>query len=630
MRCLLPLLALLLAGSASAQEFQNAFPNLTFSGPIVDIQAPADGSNRLFVAEQRGTVRVFMNDASSTQTGLFLDLRPLVSTAGSSEKGMSGLAFDPGYAQNGYLYVSYTADNPLRLDVVRYQVSAANPNQADASSAAPVLSVPLPDDEHHAGQLQFGPDGYLYLSLGDGVFSFFGQPDPFGNGQDPTTLLSSLLRLDVRGTGLPLDCAAGTGLATVPAGNPLSDGLGGVCDEVWAYGFRNPWRFSFGPDGRLWLGDVGQNSREEVNLVEAGGNYGWKTYEGTQCFDAPCDPSGITFPIREYPHTFSANGGFSVIGGYVYRGNTCAALLGRYVYGDFITTNLWSLTSDGTTADNDVLDDFSGLAVTTFGEDEQGELFLGDSDGNTLQRLDCAQPVTVSAAPVGSTTIPAGGGPVTFDVTLSNTTASAQTFQAWATANLSNGAERTVVAPVSVRLPAGFSVTRRVSLGVPGFAPGGVSTLVVKVGAFPDAASSADLFTATKAGAAARGVAAQAASAEWQVEGFGFDAGEAPGARAAGEPAAAWAESTAQVALSAFPTPFAGQTSVHYRLAEAGALRLAVFDVLGREVALLAEGRAEAGAHAAVFDARGLPSGAYVVRLEAGGTVETRTVTRLR
>ncbi len=620
MRLLLALLLLLSAAPAAAQQFENAFPNLSFDGPIVDIQAPDDGSNRLFVAEQAGAVRVFENDADAAQSALFLDLRPLVSTAGSSEKGMSGLAFDPAYAQNGYLYVSYTAENPLRLDVVRYQVSATNPNLASAASAVPVLSVPLPDDEHHAGQLQFGPDGYLYLSLGDGFFQFFGGVDPFGNGQDPTTLLSSMLRLDVRGTGTPLDCGAGTGLATVPTDNPFADGAGGICDEVWAYGFRNPWRFSFAPDGRLWLGDVGEGSREEINIVEASGNYGWKTYEGTQCFDPPCDPDGITFPIYEHPHNFfSAQGAFSVIGGYVYRGNACAELLGRYVYGDFVTTNLWTLGYDGQTAGNQVLDAGSGLAVTTFGQDEQGELFLGDSNSETLQRLDCAQPVTVQVAPAGSTSVPAGGGPVAFDVTLENTTTSAQTVQAWATADLSTGAERTVIAPQRLTLPPGATLTRRVRLGVPAAAPAGVSTLVVKVGAFPEAAVSADLLTVTK-----RPGSPSAASgpdqAAWPTEGFSFETGDAVAEAAKAEAAG----------LAAFPTPFAERTTLRYTLADDAEVRLAVYDVLGREVALLAEGRAEAGIHEVGFEAVDLPSGVYLVRLAAGETVATQAVTLLR
>ncbi|MEM1041498.1 MAG: PQQ-dependent sugar dehydrogenase [Bacteroidota bacterium] len=620
MRYLYLAACLLLVAPASAQEFENAFPSLTFDGPIVDIQAPDDGSNRLFVAEQVGTVRVFQNDEASTQTALFLDITDRVSTARSNEKGVSGLAFDPAYAQNGYFYISYTAEDPLRLVVERYTVSATNPNRADPSSAVAMVRVPLPDDEHHAGQLQFGPDGYLYLSLGDGTFNFF-NGDPFENGQNPATLLGSLLRLDVRGAGQPLDCAAGTGLATLPAGNPLADGPGGVCDEIYAFGFRNPWRFSFAPDGRLWLGDVGQSDREEINVVEPGDNYGWNTYEGTRCFDAPCDPAGLTFPIYEHPHNFfSGQGAFSVIGGYVYRGNTCAPLLGKYVYGDFVTTNTWTLGFDGVDATNEVLVRSSGFAVTTFGESEQGELYLGDSDGDTLQRLDCAQPVTVAVAPVGPATVPASGGALTLDVTLTNTTASAQTTQAWATADLSDGSERVVAAPVAVRLPAGASVTRRVTLGVPGLAPAGVSTLVVKTGSFPDAASSADLVAVTKLGGS---IGDHAASGDaWQAEGFRFDGAEAgdPAAQAVAEPAA----------LSAFPTPFAGRTTVRYVLGEAGPVRVSVFDVLGREVAVLADGQAEAGTHEAVFEAAGLPSGVYLVQLDAGRRVAVQTVTLAR
>ncbi|MEM1041499.1 MAG: PQQ-dependent sugar dehydrogenase [Bacteroidota bacterium] len=615
MRCLTLAACLLLAVPASAQEFQAAFPDLAFDVPITDIQAPDDGSNRLFVAEQSGRIKVFTNDPATPSASVFLDLRDRI----NPRVGIIGLAFDPAFAQNGLVYVHYNRDisGPAASQnvIARFETTATG--VADPDSEEILITVDQQREQHFGGQLQFGPDGALYASFGDAG----GQGDPFGNGQDLTTLPATVLRLDVRGTGLPLDCAAGTGSATIPADNPLIDGPGGGCDETFAYGFRNPFRFSFAPDGRLWLGDVGQDEREEVNIVEPGGNYGWNTLEGTLCFNSPngCDAAGTVLPIREYPHNlFSQDGGFSVTGGYVYRGNTCSPLLGRYVYGDFVTTNLWSLTFDGQTADNQVLDSFSGLAVTTFGEDEQGELYLGDLVTGTLLRLTCTQPVTVSAVPVGPATVPASGGALTLDVTLTNTTASAQTTQAWATADLSDGSERVVAAPVAVRLPAGASVTRRVTLGVPGLAPAGVSTLVVKTGSFPDAASSADLVTVTKLSGPSSG-----RTASWQAEGFGFEVAGAARLTAAGAAADG-------AVLAAFPTPFAEQTTVRYALDAPGPVRLAVYDVLGREVAVLAEGRAGAGRHEAVFEAARLPSGVYLVRLDAAGTVRTASVTLLR
>ncbi len=612
-------LTLCLAGSALAQGLQDAFPDLSFAAPT-DIQAPDDGSNRLFVAEQRGTIRVFENTPSVASGSAFLDITDRVHVGGGL--GLLGFVFDPAYALNGQVYVHYSRvhpddgdPDPFQSVIARFSVTAGDPDLADAGSEEVLLIVDQPVGQHNGGQLQFGPDGYLYVSLGDGG----GQNDPFGNGQDVTNLNGTLLRLDVRGTGGPLDCAAGTGAATVPAGNPLADGPGGVCDELWAYGFRNPWRFSFGPDGRLWLADVGQNAREEIDLVVPGGNYGWSTYEGTRCNAASgCNPAGLLFPIYEYNHSFAPNGGFSITGGYVYTGNTCAPLLGRYVYGDYVTGNVWSLTYDGQAADNAVVAALTGRLITTFGRDEQGEVYLADAATGGVSSFQCEQPVAVSVAPVGApVVIPSGGGTVAFDVTLTNTTATAQPFDAWADADLSTGAERRVIAPVSATLPAGATVTRRVTLSVPGAAPAGTSTLVVKVGAFPDVSSSAGRFTVTKQATSA---ATASVPAAWQADGWRF----------ATEAAALRAGRAEHAALRVYPSPFSSRATVAYTLPHAVPVQLTVYDVLGREVARLVDGEAEAGRHEAVLDGAGLPSGIYLVRLAAGGVAQTQQVTLVR
>ena len=492
MRFLFAFLLVAFVGPAQAQPLTNAFPNLSFEAPV-DIQAPDDGSNRLFVVEQRGIIRVITNDAATTARPVFLDIDARVTSGG--ETGLLGLVFDPNYARNGFFYVNYTAAGPLRTVISRFRVTG-NPNVADPNSEEILMTVNQPFSNHNAGQLQFGPDGYLYVGLGDGGSG----GDPKNNGQRLSTLLGSMLRLDVRGTGLPLDCAAGTGSATIPADNPFIDGPGGDCDEAWAYGLRNPFRYSFGPDGRLWLGDVGQSRREEVNILEAGENYGWNDLEGTLCYpsgQANCPLNGTIPPIYEHPHDFfSSQGAFSLIGGYVYTGPSCAALRGKYVYGDFLTRNLWTLTYDGQTATNDELSASAG--PTTFGLDEQGDLFL--TDGSSIERFDCATDVAVNAATVGgAVTIPSGGGSFSFDVTLTNTTGSTQTADVWVSADLSNGAERARVAgPRTVTLPAGASATSRVTLNVPGAAPAGVSTGVVKVGDFPNDPTDAARFTITK------------------------------------------------------------------------------------------------------------------------------------
>ncbi len=607
MRYLFAFLCLALVGPVSAQPLVNAFPSLTFAAPV-DIQAADDGSNRLFVVEQDGIIRIIENDASTTEKPIFLNIDPRVNSGG--ERGLLGLAFDPNYAQNGYFYVNYTASSPLRTVVSRFEVTD-DPNVADPNSEEILFTVNQPFSNHNAGQLQFGPDGYLYVGMGDGGSS----GDPQNNGQRLNTLLGSMLRLDVRGNGNPLDCAAGTGSATIPADNPFIDGPGGNCDEAWAYGLRNPWRYSFGPDGRLWVADVGQNRREEVNLLIAGGNYGWRTYEGTTCFSGPCAPEGFEFPIYEHAHNFGSQGAFSLIGGYVYTGPSCAALAGKYVYGDFITNNLWTLTFD-TTAVNEELAASAG--PTTFGRDEQGDLFL--TDGSRIERFDCATDVAVAAEVIdGPVTIPPGGGPFSFEVRLTNTTASIQTVDVWVSADLSNGLERDVVAgPRTITMPPGFDGTGQVTLTVPSIAPAGVSTGVVKVGDFPGGPTDAARFTITKESSLT--AVATTGSDEWQVEAFDFAVEE-------GEAAARTDET---VSLAAYPTPFAAQTTVRYALGETGAVRLAVYDVLGREVAVLTDGQAEAGAHEAVFDASELPSGVYLVRLEAASTVQTTSVTLLR
>ncbi len=428
-------------------------------------------------------------------------------------------------------------------------------------------------------------------------------------------LRGKLLRFDVNGGGLPLDCGIGEGAATLPPDNPFTDGPGGDCDEVYAYGFRNPFRFSFGPDGRLWLGDVGQNTWEEVDLVAPGGNYGWNEYEGNHCFDSPCNPAGKVFPIHEYRHLVNANGGYSVTAGYVYAGANCVELRDRFVYGDYVLGNVWALDYDGTTATNEVLLSLTGKLISSFGQDEQGELYLADMTTNDVLRFECASTVTVAADPVGSTVVPPGGGPVTFDVTLTNTTAQPQTFDAWVDADLSNGDELSpAIGPRAVTLPAGARKTTRLRVDVPASAPAGLSTLTIKVGRFPDGPADSDRFTVQKEAGAGLAMGPDAA---WEVEGWlGGTASTASGGGRAVTPTAS-------------PNPFFERTTVRFALAEAGTVRLSVHDVLGREVALLLGGEATAGQHAAVFDARGLASGIYLWRLVAGGAVQKGRITLL-
>jgi uncharacterized repeat protein (TIGR03806 family) len=356
----------------------NAFPSLSFSQRPIFATASGDGTNWIYVAEQEGRIHVFPNDPAVTSTATFLDLRPLVAgplSTGSNEEGLLGLAFDPEYATNGYFYVHYTSLTPSRRNVLQrytatFPVGAAP--TVNAASALTILEVPQPYSNHNAGMIAFGPDDMLYVSYGDGGLG----NDPDGNGQDPTTLLGSMLRIDVRAASVATPY-------TVPSDNPYF-GHATNRPEIWAIGLRNPWRFSFDRDtGDLWLGDVGQGAREEIDIIVREGNYGWPVYEG---FRSNLNPGGLPAtdfdqPVLDYPRTI----GITVVGGYVYRGQDVTTLRGAYLYGDYGSGRIFAAVrlSDGTVSTTE-LPSLSGLS--SFGEDERGELFAV-SLGGTIHRF---------------------------------------------------------------------------------------------------------------------------------------------------------------------------------------------------------------------------------------------------
>ncbi len=360
----------------------NAFPNLSFDRPL-DIQNPGDGSNRLFVVEQKGVILVINNIPANNQievqlngldatSNIFLDIQNQV-LFDESELGMLGLAFHPDYENNGLFYVNYIADNPLRNVISRFAVSEDNPNIADADSEVILLEIEQPHPFHNGGQLAFGPnDGFLYISLGDGGH------DSEDNAQDLLNLLGSILRIDV-------DNPEGENNYGIPSDNPLFGNTSGFREEIYAYGLRNPWRMSFDSvTGALWTGDVGDQSLEEIDIVEKGKNYGWPIMEGTNCYDPPsgCDMSGLELPIWEY----GRNEGRTLIGGFVYRGAELPELFGKYIYADFVSGRVWALSFDGlTVTDNTQLlrfADMDSFIITSFGIDEQNELYITGFDGN--------------------------------------------------------------------------------------------------------------------------------------------------------------------------------------------------------------------------------------------------------
>lgn len=335
----LALLAALAGAPLRAQPVvtvEPATPGVTFAKPVSVRAAPGQPS-RLYVLEQGDgrqpsrVVTVVPGDAAAT---VFLDLSDRAVAGG--EAGLLGLAFHPDYAASGRLFVHYTAPasgaGVFVSRVSEFARSAADPLRADPASERVVLEVPQPAANHNGGTVAFGPDGFLYVGLGDGG----GAGDPFGNGQDATTLLGAILRLDV--DSVPEGAAYG-----VPADNPFAGGAGPERAEIWAYGFRNPYRFSVS-DAGLWVGDVGQNAWEEVDLVEPGGNYGWNEVEGPACFRAGCDLDAFEPPVASYPHTEA--GGRSVTGGVVVSG-TGGPLDGLYLYGDFVSGRLWGLAGAG-------------------------------------------------------------------------------------------------------------------------------------------------------------------------------------------------------------------------------------------------------------------------------------------
>ena len=344
-------------------DYVHVFEALNFDRPILITHA-GDTTNRLFVVEQSGQIKVFPNDKATEQVEVFFDLANMTDNKISvgGEEGLLGLAFDPNYKQNGYFYIYYTAKTPRRSVVSRFSTNEQNPNLANASSEKVLLEISQPYRNHNGGMLAFGPDGYLYIGTGDGGSA----GDPQHHAQNLTSPLGKILRVDVNGQAA--------------IGNPFSQ-VDKAESRIWAYGLRNPWRFSFDREtGALWAGDVGQNAWEEVDIINKGGNYGWRWYEGTHNYrlDVGINAESIP-PVFEYNH----KDGTSITGGYVYRGSKYPQLDGWYHFGDFASGQLWILNTDNTG---------SGAVKTgridnpsAFGEDENGELYVVSYQGYLFQ-----------------------------------------------------------------------------------------------------------------------------------------------------------------------------------------------------------------------------------------------------
>jgi hypothetical protein len=334
-----------------------------------------DGSNRLFVVERAGRIWIFANGTLLPVP--FLDIHSIVNSTGS-EQGLLSLAFHPNYEANGQFYITYTDQNGSVI-LSRLVRSATDPNLANVNSRTTILTIPHPTfQNHNGGTLAFGPDGYLYWSVGDGGSG----GDPSNNAQNLNVLLGKILRLDVDHVSPGLNYS-------IPTSNPFYN-TPNRRGEIWAYGLRNPWRLSFDRQtGDLFIGDVGQNTREEIDFQPAGSlggqNYGWRVMEGTLCFNPPtgCDQSGKVLPIAEYSHSF----GCSVTGGYIYRGSLYTPMQGHYFYGDFCSGILFSLYNDPTNGWTVTQIADTPYSITSFGEDEHGELYLTDYNAGKIYQI---------------------------------------------------------------------------------------------------------------------------------------------------------------------------------------------------------------------------------------------------
>jgi glucose/arabinose dehydrogenase len=340
--------------------------------------ATAAGDTRLFVIRQTGQVVII---SEGKVAGTFLDISSRMSSGG--ERGLLGLAFHPSYAENGRLFVRYT--NPAGdLQISEFHVSS-DPTRADATSERKILTIPHPSfGNHNGGRIEFGPDGFLYIGTGDGGSG----GDPNNHGQSLNTLLGKMLRIDI-------DTTSGGLAYAIPSGNPFA-GQSGKRPEIWSYGLRNPYTFSFDrKTGDLWIADVGQNKYEEVDraLAATGGgggiNYGWRTMEGNHCYSPAtgCNQSGMTLPLAEYSHGSNDSIGCAIVGGYVYRGTAHPELSGRYLFGDYCTGRIWDVEAAGPTSQTPRPLLSSGLRLTGWGQDSDGELYLTSENGS-LYRVD--------------------------------------------------------------------------------------------------------------------------------------------------------------------------------------------------------------------------------------------------
>ncbi len=361
-------------GPPATVQTQRVFANVVLNSPTALTQAPGDAS-RWFALNKAGVITVFDNDPVNAVGSTFLNISGRVLNMG--EAGLLGLAFHPEFANNGEVFVSYVGQGLISV-ISRFRSIDGNLT-LDPNSEEILLTVIQPQDNHNGGDIHFGPDGFLYIGFGDGG----GANDPSGHAQNTTNLLGAMVRIDV-------DSVMGY---DIPPGNPFAGNTpsvqgscAGNCPEIYAWGFRNPWRFSFDRQiGALWVGDVGQGAWEEVDRVTLGQNYGWNTREGAHCFNpsSGCSTAGLTDPITEYGHSL----GNSITGGYVYRGTAIPSLVGQYLFGDFGSGRLWAVPANSPigTSPTEIAD--TTHAISAFGQSVNGELYVVDYFGGGIHQI---------------------------------------------------------------------------------------------------------------------------------------------------------------------------------------------------------------------------------------------------
>lgn len=354
-------------------DFSEAFQGISFQSPLGIRFADGDSST-VYIAEHTGVVKVMENDPDANDVGIFLDISDRITGQPGGE--FYSIEFHPNYLENGYFYVRYKLLNPHRTILSRFQRSADDPLRADPESEVILLEIETPNNEnnHHGGDLDFGPDGYLYVPTGDGGMHL----DPLWNAQNPHGLLGKVLRIDVDNPAEGLNYG-------IPPDNPFVGNDLDWREEIYAMGFRNPWRLGIDQEtGDVWVGDVGEVTWEEINLVRPGENYGWPLMEGPECLGGgdECDMSRFTLPVRAYPR----DEGICVIGGYVYRGKAIPSLVGKYIYTDFTMRHLWALSVDEEgTVHNERIGEIP-FNMAAFGVDPEGEILVADFfNGNVLR-----------------------------------------------------------------------------------------------------------------------------------------------------------------------------------------------------------------------------------------------------